>query len=311
MPFRPTHLRYLVTVAEEGQLTRAARKLEIAQPALSQAISQLESELGLQLLVRHPRGVTLTEAGEAFLPKARIAVEAERDVELTASALAGGGEETLTVGFLGPPPSITARELFAAFHAEQPGANVAFRDLPFPQGQSRSWLKDVDVAFCHQPELDASVKAQLVRVEPRAVVAHRSHPVAAATELTVDAVLDETFIGYAEEVQATWAGFHSLDDHRGGPPSSRTDDRARTGLQMLGIISAGGAITTLPACDGHLIESGLPDLVSIPLRDARPAELSLICPASGCPPLVDELLGIAARLATERARSSPAAAGRG
>jgi DNA-binding transcriptional LysR family regulator len=49
-----------VTAAEEGQVTRAARKLEIAQPALSQAITRLEAELGLQLLERHARGVTLT-----------------------------------------------------------------------------------------------------------------------------------------------------------------------------------------------------------------------------------------------------------
>jgi hypothetical protein len=53
-------LRYLVTVADERQVTRAARKLEIAQPALSQAITQLEAELGLQLLERDARGVTLT-----------------------------------------------------------------------------------------------------------------------------------------------------------------------------------------------------------------------------------------------------------
>src|SRR6476646_12004519 len=75
MPFRPGQLLYFVTVAEEGQVTRAARKLEIAQPALSQAIAQLEGELGLQLLERHARGGTLTAAGEICLPKARAAVD--------------------------------------------------------------------------------------------------------------------------------------------------------------------------------------------------------------------------------------------
>ena len=76
MPLRLEQLRYFVTVAEEGQMTRAARKLHLAQPALSQAIAQLESELGIDLLVRHARGVTLTPAGETFVPKARLALAA-------------------------------------------------------------------------------------------------------------------------------------------------------------------------------------------------------------------------------------------
>src|SRR6266571_8981421 len=83
MPLRLAQLRYLVTAAEEGQMTRAARKLHLAQPALSQAIAQLESELGVELLHRNPRGVTPTEAGEAFLAKARTALAATEDAALT------------------------------------------------------------------------------------------------------------------------------------------------------------------------------------------------------------------------------------
>ena len=74
MAFNRDHLRYFVAVADEGQITQAARRLFMAQPALSQAISQLETELGLKLLDRHARGVTLTDAGETFLEKARAAV---------------------------------------------------------------------------------------------------------------------------------------------------------------------------------------------------------------------------------------------
>ena len=68
---RLRQLLHLVTIAEEGQMTRAARRLEVAQPALSHAIGQLESHLGDELLERHSRGVRLTSAGQAFLAKAR------------------------------------------------------------------------------------------------------------------------------------------------------------------------------------------------------------------------------------------------
>src|SRR5687767_8369068 len=64
------HLRYFVTVAREGHITRAAEKLNMQQPPLSQQIKALESEIDAQLFVRHPRGVTLTDAGRSFLADA-------------------------------------------------------------------------------------------------------------------------------------------------------------------------------------------------------------------------------------------------
>jgi len=63
---RLRQLRYFVAVAEEGQMTAAAQKLHLAQPALSQGIAQLERQLGVELLRRNPHGVTLTPAGGSF-----------------------------------------------------------------------------------------------------------------------------------------------------------------------------------------------------------------------------------------------------
>jgi LysR family hca operon transcriptional activator len=301
MPFRPTHLRYFVTVAEEGQVTSAARRLEIAQPALSQAISQLESELGLQLLERHARGVKLTPEGEAFLAKARVAVESELEAEREAQALASAAHDVIKVGFVGPPPTITAGELFSAFATAYPNAEIAYRDLPFPRGSTRSWLEAVDVAFCHQPELDPSIHMQVVRTEPRVVIVRRSHPLSESTEVGVESVLDQTFISYHPNVQAAWSSFHSLDDHRGGPPESTTTDWAETSMQMLGIMSSCDAITTLPACDGRLVEHAISDVTAIPLSGASPALLSLVCSADDSPPLVGALLRVASELSSDPA----------
>src|SRR5437588_12765470 len=85
------HLRYFVTVGEEGQLTRAANRLHVAQPALSQAIAQLESQFGVELLERHARGVSLTPAGEAFFVKARVALAAVADADLAARSHSRAG----------------------------------------------------------------------------------------------------------------------------------------------------------------------------------------------------------------------------
>jgi len=298
--FSQGQLRYFVTVSEEGQITRAAKRLHLAQPALSQAIAQLESELGVELLVRHPRGVTLTSAGEAFLVKARAVLAAEAETAQLALSLRRAASDAIAIGFIGPPPAISTPELFAAFTERNPQAQVSFMDLPFPCGRTSSWLEAVDVAFCHAPLSEQGLCAQPVRVEPRAVMAHREHPLARRSELAVADVLDETFISYHPDVQAEWAGFHSLDDHRGGPPARLTSDHALSTLQMLGIMfsAPAPAITIVPHQDAKLGQQVLPDIVAVPLHDAAPAVVSLIWREDASSSLVEDLVDSAKRLAS-------------
>ncbi len=296
MGFKTDQLRYFVMVAEEGQITRAAEKLYIAQPALSQAISQLEGELGLKLLERHPRGVRLTPSGEAFLEKARAVVATEREVELTAQSLSRAARGALEVGFIGPPPTMTAPALFTAFADSRPEAEVCFRELPFPRGSTRTWLEEVDVAFCQPPAPDEHIGVHHVRVEPRALMVHATHPLAASTDGSVEQALGERFISYHHSVQPAWAGFHSLDDHRGGPPAELTEDQVSTSLEMLGrlgTLGAARAVTALPEADARLVAGVLPDVRAVPLRDAAPATVSLVWHSHAPHPLVGALVACA------------------
>jgi DNA-binding transcriptional LysR family regulator len=296
--FSQGQLRYFVTVSEEGQITRAAKRLHLAQPALSQAIAQLESELEVELLVRHPRGVTLTSAGEAFLVKARAVLAAEAETAQLALSLRRAESDAIAVGFIGPPPAISTPELFSAFKERNPQAQVSFMDLSFPRGRTSSWLGAVDVAFCHAPLSERGLCAQPVRVEPRALVAHRGHALAQRSELAIADALDETFVSYHPDVQAEWAGFHSLDDHRGGPPASVTSDHALSTLQMLGILFSGPApaITIVPHRDAKLAQRVLPDVVAVPIHDADPAVVSLIWREDQSSTLVEDLVDAAKRL---------------
>ncbi|MGA2452752.1 MAG: LysR family transcriptional regulator [Solirubrobacteraceae bacterium] len=204
--FSQGQLRYFVTVSEEGQITRAARKLHLAQPALSQAIAQLESQLGIELFVRHPRGVTLTDAGAVFLVKARAALAAEAETAQTALALRRAANAAITIGFIGPPPAISTPALFAAFAEHNSHAEIAFQDLPFPCGATSTWLANVDVAISHSPAAERGVSVQPVRVEPRAAVVRRDHALAASSELELADVLGETFVSYHPDVQPAWGG---------------------------------------------------------------------------------------------------------
>lgn len=296
--FSHGQLRYFVAVAEQGQITRAAKKLHLAQPALSQAIAQLESELGVELFVRHPRGVTLTRAGEAFLVKARAALAAEAETARTAVSLRRAASTAIVIGFVGPPPTLSSAALFARLSERHPEAEMSFKDLAFPCGATAAWLAQVDVAFCHLPVAEPAVCSQAVRVEPRAIMAHGDHRFAGRSDLQVGEVLEETFVGYHPEVQASWAGFHSLDDHRGGPPRQLTGDSALSTLQMVGIMASTRAITVAPYADAKLAGQVLTDLVAIPLYDATPAAVSLVWRRDTDNPLLDELVEDAKSLAS-------------
>jgi DNA-binding transcriptional LysR family regulator len=295
MTARRNQLQYLVTVAEEGQITSAARKLHLAQPALSQAIASLESELGIELLTRHPRGVTLTPAGEAFLVKARAALRAETEAAVTAQSLARAARNMLSVGFIGPPPEISTPELLESFARERPDAQVGYHDLAFPTLPTAAWLAEVDVALCHAPRMEDGLRAHPVRVEPRVAVLGRDHPLAGRGELRVADVLDETFVSYHPDVQSEWAGFHSLDDHRGHPPDRLTEDRVFTTLQMLSAMNTGHAATVLPAADANLALQVLVKVVALPIVDAAPARICLVWREDVRNPLVDALVRVARR----------------
>jgi DNA-binding transcriptional LysR family regulator len=309
--FKRGQLRNFVTVAEDGQMTRAARKLHLAQPALSHSIAQLENELGIVLLERHARGVSLTSAGQAFLPKARAALAAGDDALRTAQSLARAGSGRMEVGYIGPPPLVNAPELFGGFTDSHPEASVSFREIPFPYTPTSAWLERVDVAFTHSPASERGVCIQAIREEPRAILAPDTHPLADRAELRVADVLDDVFLAYHPEVQPAWAAFHSLDDHRGAP-ARLTADCARTPPEMLAMMAARRGLAAVPLSDARVIERVLRGVVAIPLIDADPAILSLVWREADHNPCVQALIATAGQLASSdgaghRADGRPAA----
>jgi DNA-binding transcriptional LysR family regulator len=113
------HLRYFIAVADEGHMTRAAERLGIQQPPLSQQIRALENELEVQLFRRKPRGVELTDAGAAFLDHARVILEQVDRASATTRRTARGEQGRVAVGFTSSAP----------FHPFVPRVIRAFREM--------------------------------------------------------------------------------------------------------------------------------------------------------------------------------------
>lgn len=301
--FKRGHLLYFVTVAEEGQFTLAAQRLFIAQPALSQAIASLESDLGVQLLERHRRGVTLTPAGEVFLEKARAALAAEEDALLTTQSLVRADQRAILLGYLGLPPPLKNPDLIVAFTEAHPDIEISQHELPYPTLPTASWLREVDVAICSRPAADPNICFQPLRAEPRAVLAPKRHPLAQRRELTVAEVLDETFLGFHPSTDPAWAAFWGLDEYRGGPARHLIPE-ARNAQERFGMLATGRGIAVVPARHAAVVVEILRGVVAIPLTDADPANITLVAHKDRRNPLVEALFATARQLTAQVADDS-------
>ncbi len=128
---------------------------------------------------------------------------------------------------------------------------------------------------CATPPPDPDVWTRVLRREPRVVLAPRRHPLADRRELTLEDVLDETFIGLHPSVEPAWAGFWSLDDHRGGPPARLTSDHAANPQEVLASLVVRDAITTVPAAVARAIAKVSDSVIPIRLLGAAPATIVL------------------------------------
>jgi DNA-binding transcriptional LysR family regulator len=132
------HLRNFVAIAEERSFTRAAERLWIAQPGLSTQMRRLEDELGVRLLERHSRGVDLTQAGELFLERARVALAATDAAAATGRDLQAGVIGSLRLGIASGPGWPLTSDLLRRFSRERSGVEVSVL-----QGYSEALWRDL------------------------------------------------------------------------------------------------------------------------------------------------------------------------
>ncbi len=122
------HLRYFQAVAEELSFSKAARRLHIAQPALSRAVKELEEKIGAVLMLRNRRAVSLTEAGAMLLHEIGILFQRVDDAVKKVQRIANGEEGELRVGYIGPPTQAFLGRLLAEFRRRYPRVSVILEE---------------------------------------------------------------------------------------------------------------------------------------------------------------------------------------
>lgn len=240
------HLRYFTTVASEGSFSRAADKLNMAQPPLSRQIQQLEDELGVRLLDR-ARPLTLTEPGRYLFEQGRQVLQRVDELKAMTQRIAKGMVLQFNIGFVASALYDTLPTLIRAFRAQVPGAEVQLLEMTTLEQVAA--LKDgrIDVGFGRLRFDDDMILRQVLREETLCVAVPLDHPLAATQgKLRLRATANEPLIIYPKFPRPSYAD-QVLGFYRDIDVVPVIGMEARELQTALGLVAAGGGICVVPA----------------------------------------------------------------
>ncbi|BBX19145.1 LysR family transcriptional regulator [Mycolicibacterium duvalii] len=251
------HLRYFRAVAEELHFGRAAERLHMAQPPLSQQIRQLEAEVGAQLLTRTTRSVGLTRAGEAYLRRAVRILDAVDAAGSEARRIADGVEGQLTIGCVGSATYSLLPRLARALGETLPGIEVSVRgEMLAPAQLSALEAGEIDLALLRPPAGRAGITAVTVRRDRLLVAVPADHRLGARRHVRVADLRDETFIVHAGQGRSTMSTLvATLCGQAGFVPAVRHEVIETSTLVTL--VAAGLGIAIVPAPTAELAILGV------------------------------------------------------
>ena len=250
------HLRYFVAVAEELHFGRAAARLHVAQPALSQQIIHLERELGVLLLARTKRRVALTEPGRLFLAEARRALaQVALAVEVARGAEAGEVGR-LRIGYVDSALWGALPEAIGAFRERYPRVTLTLLErLPTQQleGLRRG---DLDVAIGPPPPATAPVETALVAEEPVVVALPAAHPLARRDAVPLAELAGEPWLLVPARVPSRLRNI-ALGAAAAAGFTPRVAQEARELDALVALVSAGLGVTLVPVSVSRVARPGV------------------------------------------------------
>ncbi|WP_293764840.1 LysR family transcriptional regulator [uncultured Aquitalea sp.] len=282
------HLRYFVAVAEELHFTRAAERLHIAQPPLSQQIQALEAELGVRLFERHRRKVLLTEAGKQFLIRARRILADTEEAAEQARRAARGEVGELRIGFTSSLPLTPVLPgTLHRYRQHYPAVRLILREMFTTDQFLALQQEEIDVGFVRFNGLSpaAHILVRELRRDPLQVVINQRHPLAGERSLSLGQLKNEGLVCYP---RSAGTGLHSvirqLCADNGFEP--KINQEAGEAITQIGLVAAGLGIAILPS----------------PLECVKIEGVKYI-------PLMDEGAYLAMGIATREGEISPLVAG--
>ncbi|MFF1354666.1 LysR family transcriptional regulator [Streptomyces sp. NPDC058297] len=282
-------VRYFLTLAEECHFGRAAARLHIAQPALSQQIKQLERELGVPLFHRSTRHVEPTEAGRQLIGYARtLLAEAER-ARAHMTELATGHAGRVSVGFIGTATYDVLPRVARTVRARLPHITLELRgELLTPQLMEGLLDGTYDLAvFRSGPETEGVISSPL-RTEPLVAVLPAHHPLAADPRISLGSLAGEAFVVHpAQSRSAMYDRVLSACDRAGFRPTSLVEVGETATLVVL--VAAGHGVALVPESVQSLRLDGV---TYVPLSEPETIDLVLGRRTHGHSPAVQQVTTI-------------------
>ncbi|NAT76065.1 LysR family transcriptional regulator [Dickeya dadantii] len=243
------HLRYFVAVAEELHFGRAAEKLHISQPPLSQQIQALEEQIGAQLLERNNRNVRLTQAGELFLKEAWAIINQVNQAAERAARIQRGEIGELNIGFTSSAPFVkqVSRSLLQ-FRQSYPEVHIQMLEINTKQQIEPLLDGKLDLGVMRNNPLPETLRHQLLLHEPMVAVVHEEHPLAAAPggHISIQQLASEPFVFFAREVgTALYDEVLTLLKKYGITPYITQE--VGEAMTIIGLVSSGLGVSLLPA----------------------------------------------------------------
>ncbi|WP_428946076.1 LysR family transcriptional regulator [Pantoea sp. FN060301] len=258
------HLRYFIAVAEELHFGRAAQRLNISQPPLSQQIQTLEQQIGARLFARTNRSVQLTVAGQVFLVDARQILHSVTLAADKASRLHRGDEGELRIGFTSSAPfiSVVSDALFT-FRQRHPSVHIQMQEINTRQQLEPLNEGRLDLGVMRNTALPATLQHQLILREPLFAVVHRAHQLAGKASLSVSDLASEPFVFFDPSVGTALYSetLALLERYQIVPDIAQEVGEAMT---ILGLVATGLGVSILPDSFRRV---RLEDLCWIPLRE--------------------------------------------
>ncbi|WP_052845131.1 LysR family transcriptional regulator [Streptomyces sp. NRRL S-31] len=270
-------LRSLLTLAEELHFGRAAARLYLTQPALSQQIRTLERRLGVQLFARTSRKVQLTSLGHALLPLVRNVVDAADELRNAARHPSDDADAlVLRVGLTDCAAALAAtRRVIATLTTLHPGLEVDFQVLDLVEQATALTVGRVDAAFVYLPVPDG-FETEPLTTEPRVVCLPATDPLARRPTLRLADLSGRPTVSLAPEASPVERRFWAMDPRPDGTRVRYTDHQVTRVESLLSAVSFDGAIAFLPAVAAELFPR--PDIRYRTVADLAPCTFGVVWP---------------------------------